>query len=234
MEIFRRSMGHHRNESACGSLSPLNGDGVDGLAPRANARGVQMRPCQELRGQPKSLQLEWSWLSSELSSSWRKDLIGPSQSEHHRQQRSAPSLHRAILQSSAESEKMRTPLIAPLIALVLTATAWAGVLCVSDGHVAVEPLGAPCCGLPSAPSFAEGISQLQSGGCGSCVDVSLQAGVFVGSAAPQVKDSLHRQAIAVACGDSGFDPLLLNSSLTLRSSTVLLPPPQPPLLALRC
>ncbi len=149
-------------------------------------------------------------------------------------QRHAPSHLRAILQFIPTNKRMRTPLIAPLIALVLTTTAWAGVLCVSDGHVAMEPLGAPCCGLPSAPSSTEGMTQLQSGGCGSCVDVSLQAGVFVGSATPQVKDSLHRQAIAVACGDTGFDPLLLNSSLTLRSSTVLLAPPQPPLLALRC
>lgn len=129
---------------------------------------------------------------------------------------------------------MRTPLIAPLIALVLTTTAWAGVLCVSDGHVAMEPLGAPCCGLPSAPSSTAGMTQLQSGGCGSCVDVSLQAGGFVGSATPQVKDSLHHQPIAVACGGSGFDPLLPNSCLILRSSAVFLAPPKPPLLALRC
>jgi hypothetical protein len=129
---------------------------------------------------------------------------------------------------------MRTSLIAPLIALVLTTTAWTGVLCVSDEHVAVEPLGAPCCGLPSPPSSTAGMSQLQPGGCGSCVDVSLQASAFVGSAAPQEKDSLHHQAIILACSGSCSDPLLHDSCLILRSSAVLLAAPKPPLAALRC
>lgn len=129
---------------------------------------------------------------------------------------------------------MRTTFIAPLIALVLTTTAWAGVLCVSDRHVAVEPLGASCCGLPSAPSSTAGISQLQSGGCGSCVDVSLQAGAFLGSAVPQEKDSLNHPAIVLACVGSFSNPLLHGCCLILRSSAVPPAAPKPPLAALRC
>ncbi|MCC6264057.1 MAG: hypothetical protein IT169_10805 [Bryobacterales bacterium] len=58
-----------------------------------------------------------------------------------------------------------------VLMLVASPAAWAGVVCMADGHTAIEAPVAACC-LPAA---GQGSAQLEAGDCGPCIDIPISS-----------------------------------------------------------
>ncbi|MCC7340239.1 MAG: hypothetical protein IT170_04060 [Bryobacterales bacterium] len=58
-----------------------------------------------------------------------------------------------------------------VLMLVVSPAAWAGVVCMADGHTAIEVPAAACC-LPAA---GHGGAQLEAGDCGPCMDIPISS-----------------------------------------------------------